>query len=467
MEHKKPDVNPQIRAHIMHAIHEEWLAILSLLKFQWPVVLLFVIGVSVLVYVVRPLPPFHLKLATGQPNSSLEALGKKYADYFEKNGVRLELVPTAGAYENIELLKQGKVDAAFSLGGSIVGSDAPNVVSLGSVEYQPFWLFYRGAEYDGTSPSRFFQGKTFSVNIPGSGTRHLTEKILAMHGIEIEGNKHMISLSSVESVDALLAGKIDGVFLVAGFESKTIQQIVADPTIRIFNFSVAEAYAKRSKYLEVLNLPRGSFDLIRVVPSQNTQLVATTTTILTDRNLHPAIQHLFLNTARQIDDSGQAFFNRPGRFPAYIARDLPASTVAERYYANGPPALNGHVPFWVASFFDQIWFILFAAFAIGYPMTKIFPNYRALYAKLCMTDCFNELTKVDVNLLEASTPDELQDKLNKFDLIEKRINHLWVPSGLRDDFYNLKNAVEIVRLKTERMKEKLDISGTAHHRRHS
>ena len=465
MDHKRPDVNPQIPAHIKHAIHEEWLAILSLLRFHWPVVLLFLVGVSVLMYVVRPLPPFHLKLATGQPNSSLEALGKKYADYFEKNGVRLELISTAGAYENTELLKQGKVDAAFSLGGNVVDKDSPNVVSLGSVEYQPFWMFYRGAEYDGTNPSKFFENKVFSVNIPGSGTRHLTEKIISMHGIKIEDSKNLISLSSGESVEALLSRKIDGVFLVAGIESNTIQKIVADPSIHIFSFPVAEAYAKRLKYLDVLQLPRGSFDLVRVVPSQNTQLVATTTTILADRNLHPAIQHLFLNSARKIDDSGQAFFTRSGGFPAYIARDFPISAVAERYYAKGPPALDGYVSFWIASFFDQIWFILFAVFAIGYPMTKIFPNYRALYAKLCMADCFEELTKVDVNLVRVSTREEFQDKLDKFDSIENRINHLWVPSGLRDDFYNLKNAVEIVRLKTERLKENLDISGAEHRSR--
>lgn len=455
MKHKTPNVNPQISRHIWHAIYEEWLAIQSLLKFQWPVVALFIIGVTIFIYVVRPLPPLHLKLATGQPDSSLELLGKKYVDYFQKNGIKLELINTAGAFENINLLKQGKVDAAFSVGGIITDIDSSNIVSLGSVEYQPFWMFYRGPEYDGTSPSKFFDGKIFSINIPGSGTRNLTEKILSMHEINIENNKKLISMSSADSVEALLAGKIDGVFLVAGIESKTIKKIVAHPEIKVFNFSVADAYAKRLKFLEVLSLPRGSLDLIRVIPHQNTQLVATTTTILANPNLHPAIQHLFLNGARKIDDIGQGFFSRTGGFPALIERGIPASTVAERYYSKGPPTLNGYVPFWLASFFDQIWFVLFAIFAIGYPLTKIFPNYRIIYAKLCISDCFDELIKVDVDMIDPSTLDELQIKLDRFDVIEKKVNKLWVPAGLRDDFYNLKNAVEIVRLKTERLKESL------------
>lgn len=58
-------------------------------------------------------------------------------------------------------------------------------------------------------------------------------------------------------------------------------------------------------------------------------------------------------------------------------------------------------------------------------------------------------------MIDPSTLDELQIKLDRFDVIEKKVNKLWVPAGLRDDFYNLKNAVEIVRLKTERLKESL------------
>ena len=456
MDHKTPDVNPQIFAHIAHAVHEEWQAFLSLLRFQWPMVLLFVCGVTALLYVVRPFPPEKLRIATGQPHSSLEALGKQYAGIFEKNGVQLELVSTAGAFENVELLKQGKVDAAFSLGGMVAEADAPGVVTLGSVEYQPFWMFYRGARYDGSNPTAFFKGKSFSINIPGSGTRNLTEKILELHGISVLGNNSLLSMSSAESVEAMLSGRIDGVFLVAGIESKTIQRLMADPKIHVFSFGSAQAYAKYLGYLETLNMPRGAFSLVTDTPSQDTQLVATTTTILTTDKLHPSIQHLFLSATKKLDHKGQAFFARGGGFPAYIARGVPASKVAERYYANGPPALEPYAPFWVASFLDQIWFLLLAAIAIGYPLLKVFPNYRLIYAQLCMADCFAELRKIDEHCGLVETRSELQSKLDQFDAIEKRINHLWIPTVARDSYYNLKNAVEITRLKTERSKEHLE-----------
>lgn len=456
MNHNKPNENPQLLVHVIHAAHDEWLAFLSLLRYQWPLVLLFVCGVAAVMIQLRPLPPTVVRIATGQPQSSLELLGKQYASNFEKNGIQLELVTTAGAFANLELLKQGKVDAAFSLGGMVMEADAQGIVSLGSVEYQPLWLFYRGPQYDGSNPTAFLKGKTFSINIPGSGTRNLTEKILTLHGIPILDNKHLLSMSSADSVEAMLSGKIDGIFLVAGIESKTIQRLIAAPQTHVFSFGNAQAYAKYMKFLEIQTLPRGAFSLVNDTPSQDTQLVATTTSILTTAALHPAIQHLFLSTAKKIDSQKQSFFNRPSGFPAPISRSVPLSSVADRYYTDGAPALEPYAPFWLASFLDKIWFVLLATIAIVYPLLKVLPSYRSFYAHLCMSDSFDALRKVDDESTNASSLAELKAKLEQFDLVEQRINRLWIPSAARSDYYNLKNAVEITRLKTERMKERLE-----------
>ncbi len=458
MSHKKlPHVNPNTHKHFSHAVHEETVAIYSMVRFMWPAVIVLLLCLAALIYYARPLPPSVVKMATGQPYSSLAALGLQYAEHFKENGVQLELVTTAGASENLALLKQGKVDVALSLGGMSAGSDAPDILSLGSVEYQPFWLFYRGPEYEGDNPSEFFNAKTFSINIPGSGSRHMVEKILPLHGINVEKNDRLQQLSSTESVDALLSGKIDGVFLTAGIESKTIQRILSDPTVRIFDFSVADAYAKRLKFLEVITLPHGSIDLVKAVPPKDIHMVATTTTILTNKKLHPAIQQLFLSTTHKIDVGGKTFFVRPGGFPVYTAREIKLSPVAERYYTKGLPALDGYVPFWLASFFDQIWFYLFAAFAIGYPLAKVVPNQRSLYASLCIADCYEELTEIDHKLMHHLTDHELKEVLAEFDKMEKKVNQLWIPASLHAQFYELKNSVEIVRARSMRvLRDRMD-----------
>ena len=456
MSHKKvPRVDPRVHHHVGHAVHEELQAIISLLRFMWPLVLLFFVGLAVLLYVERPLPPSHLRIATGQPNSSLEALGKQYADYFQKNNIALELVSSAGALENMELLKQGKVDAAFTLGGMTAGIDFPNLRTLGSVEYQPFWLFYRGELNRDPNPTEFFKSHTFSINITGSGTRYMAEKILGLHGIDVNKNAKLISMSSPDSVEALLSGKIDGVFLTAGVESKTIQNILSNPNINIFDFPVADAYTKRLKFLDVINLPHGAFDLIKVIPPTDIKMVANTTNILVNKNLHPSIQYLFLKTTHKLDHASKTFFNRPGGFPANTISDVPLSDIADRFYTKGMPALHGYVPFWVSSFFDQIWLLLFAAFAIGYPLMKLVPNQRKLYASLCITDCYEALTEIDHRLMNLVNAEDLKKIKEDFLALEHEVNHLWIPSNFHSDFYTLKNSIEIVRSRLMRIQKHL------------
>ena len=38
--HHKPHINPRMTEHIVHALHDEWAALLSIWRFQWPLVLL-------------------------------------------------------------------------------------------------------------------------------------------------------------------------------------------------------------------------------------------------------------------------------------------------------------------------------------------------------------------------------------------------------------------------------------------
>lgn len=450
----KPDIDPRLMEHVSAASREEWQALVSLVRFQWPWIFLLVLGLIALLYVTRPVPPASIRLATGQSEASMDLLGQKYAEHFARHGVRLELVQTAGAFENVDLLRSGKVDAAFSLGGMVNDEDSA-LVSLGSIEYQPLWIFYRGAEYAGDNPADFFRSRTFSINVPGSGTRSLSEKILALHGITVKGNRRLATLPTAQGVSALKAGQIDGIFLVAAIEARNIQRLLAIPDIRVLNLVHAHTYNHTFKFLEPITLPRGALDPKKDLPSKDLQLVATTTTVLTTHSLHPALQQLFLTVSKELDRQGDAFFSRVDGFPARVEHDLALSDVAKRYYAKGPPVLHGYVPFWIATFFGEIWLAAFAAFAIGYPVLRVLPAYRIVYARLCMTDFYEELKVLDRQLHEARTPEDMRSLLEQFDHIEKRVGRLWVPNGANESFYKLRVAIGVSRDEARRHAHRL------------
>lgn len=436
-----------VLVHIKQYLLEESRVRLSLMWLTWPLALVLISCLASLIYFARPFPPSTVRMAVGQKNSSLHILGTRYASYFKANGVDLILVNTAGAADNLDLLCKEKVDVALSVGGINSDRNTGEIKTLGGVEYQPFWLFYRGDEYNEKNPEDFFKKKRLSINLPGSGTRHLSESILNLYDIDIKNNPMLVEMASDKSAQAVIDGRLDGMFLNAGLESSAIQKLLKEESldIKIFNFSAADAYTKHLTYLRSLTLPFSALDVRRAIPSRQIQMVATTTTILVDKDLHPAIQQLFLTVSKKINASAVNVFDQPGGFPANTERDFPLSSVAERYYTKGPPALEGSVPYWVASLFDQVWFISLAVVAFVLPLLKFVPNYRGIYASVHAANCAEEIDAINKRLNKSTDNQVPADVIELLDAMERGVNASWIPSSHKSEFSKIQEAIHEIR----------------------
>src|SRR5688572_31576371 len=116
---------------------------------------LIAIALLVAAYVVLdPNPPRRVVLATGPEQSAYSKWGEAYAAELRRFGITVELRPTMGSLQNRRLLRDPKenVDLAFVQGGSSDGQQNQNeqngaemeeLVSLGTLAYDPVWIFYR------------------------------------------------------------------------------------------------------------------------------------------------------------------------------------------------------------------------------------------------------------------------------------------------------------------------------------
>src|SRR5262245_25715496 len=95
-----------------------------------------------------PTPPTKVVLATAFKGASFEYYGRQYREIFARYNVDLELRETAGAVENVKLLQDSKscVQIAFTTGGVSDAKRSPDLLSLGTVYNQPFWIFYSASE---------------------------------------------------------------------------------------------------------------------------------------------------------------------------------------------------------------------------------------------------------------------------------------------------------------------------------
>lgn len=436
------------------SVRDEFRALGAFLRFQWQWVLIVSIGLGVFLHEIRPFPPRTVTIATGQPNSTYEDIADWYEAYFAKHGVKLVRKQSDGAVENIEKLSVGAVDVAFSQGGIPVPKDA-NIVSLGSIQYEPLWLFYRGPEFHGPDPLEFLQKKRLSVGAEKSGTRAFVMDLIRQHQIKEEDAQNLVVMNAEDSVMAVLDGRLDGMFLLANTESKDLIPLIERSDIHLWNFTTARAIGSKIPYITAVTLPIGAISLTPIRPAREKELVATTTTILTNENLHPAIQYLFMMASTDFYRQTHVYFPRPGGFPTFTDAGIPRSPIAEKYLSVGPSGFERTLPFWLASFIDRIWLMLAALVAVAYPLIRMVPQYRKFHFKYDLDDRYIDLMRIENAAHDAKSIEDMKPIWSAYHELERRISETWVPSGCKEKFFTFCNAMELLRIRLERIQEKL------------
>lgn len=434
--------------YLKNRLREEHLAWRTLFREEWVSLLVLFCGVVLLVVFTRPVPPREVTLAVGQPGSTYELIGQRYQEVFAREGVKLTLVNTNGSRESLEQAANGQspVNAGLLLGGIAHKGEYPELYSLGSVDYLPLWLFYRGPALQGQDALTYFKDKPIAIGLEGSGTELLLKKMLAMRGVHLrEEDEHFRRLSHAEAMQQLLDGKIVAMAIVDGFDSPTIQNLLAHPELRIFDFAYAAAYVKRMPYLDTVTIPRGSLNLVKLDPPEDIHMIASTVTLLVEKTMHPAIQQLFLAATDEIGDENNQFFGQGDTFPAYIDRSIPLSPVAKRFYDKGEPWLAGLMPFWIVSYIDRMWLLVLGVLAVVLPFFRLVPNYRLFRSRMLISDAYDEIKLVEKQMYEATHVSELQYLLERLDRLETEIGDFWISSDETNRFFTMKSALELVR----------------------
>ena len=446
MSSLKDDVTEHISA-LYQTIADEVSSWFSLLKEIWPLVALLLIGLFALIWFAKPAPPTKVLMATGK-GGSYRVLGEKYQAYFKSKGIHLQLIETNGSLENLQHLVDRKdpIQAAFVQGGTMSADEgATGVLSLGSVDYEPVWIFYRSKVFDEKQKivDRDIIKLKMGVGPIGSGTHLQAMNILKLNGLPID-SPNLKAISNTEGVDALERGDLDALILVDGFDSPNVQRLILNPDIHLANFKRADAYTRLMTYFEELTVPMGGFNLENNIPAQPVDLISTTTNLLIDNRLHPAIQLLFLEAAKDINGM-KSYFSKTGEFPSYRNNEFPLSEEARYFYQKGTPALMKYLPFWMAEFIERMFLLLVPFAAFAYPIIKSIPNYRVNLARKQINSIYKELDKFEQATIENFDPNKRQDYIEVLNEMERRVVDSKAAKLVTADCYTLRNNIEFIR----------------------
>ena len=298
--------------------------------------------------------------------------------------------------------------------------------------------------------------KRVAVGPVGSGTFTLLQRILALSNVEIDARPNFLRLTNSDAVDQLIAGKIDAVFLLDGIDSVNVQNLLQRRDLEIFNFEYAPAVVKKLPYLESVVIPKGALDLTSVRPAADVHMLATTATLLVEKTMHPAIQHIFLISAEKISREVDQFFARPGAFPAYVDHSMPLSSVAQRYYDQGPPPFKDDLPLWLVSYLDRIWILAVGFFAIIYPIFKLFPSYRHTRAVMMISDAYEEILEIDRRAAQTDSIAELQSLIRRLEEMNDDSRDISISSVEISRLYSMKSALKMIHDQLVARKDKLE-----------
>ena len=303
-----------------------------------PAVALVIAGFVLAYQFVDPAAPDRLVMATGSESGAYHAFGRAYADRFAEEGIELALRSSAGSTQNLEHLSktEGDVHVAFLQGGIGEADDHPNLRALGSIYYEPIWVFVR----DQATPRRLTElaGKRIAVGAKGSGTRAVALNLLADNGIN-EQNTRIVEIGGLQSAEALSAGEVDAAIFVTSVTSQTVRKLLSRPGIALMSFERADAYLRRNSFLSKIVLPKGTVDLAQNLPAEDTVLLAPAATIVANERLHPVLVDLLLLTMQATHRRG-SHLEAAGEFPSARYVSYPLEPAAERFYERGRPFLQ-------------------------------------------------------------------------------------------------------------------------------
>lgn len=422
------------------------LAVREMLVSAGPFVALAIAALVLAYFWLNPNPPKHVKLATGPVQSAYQEFGKRYQKALATNGIKVELVPSAGAAENLRLLREGKVDLAFVQGGSTQADENDSgIESLGSLMVEPVWLFYRedSAKKAGTpvlTSLTELQSWRLNIGARGSGSPRVMRKLFDANGIDV--NKLAVSrLEDVPATVAFLNGELDAMVFASAPESLLVQMLLQTPGVKLMDFAQSEAYSRRFPFLTPVVLPRGVVDLAHDIPPSDMRLVATTTSLLARHETHPAIVELFVQAARDIHGPA-GWFNRAGAFPTHEHSEFPISREAQRDLSDAQPFLQRTLPFWLANVVERMWLALGIIVAVLIPLSRIVPPLYQFRIRSRVFRWYGQLRAIEARIEDGGVDRaQLGKELRE---LEARVGRIYVPLSYADELYALRRNIRLV-----------------------
>lgn len=425
------------------------------LRFYVPIVLILGAVLAAASHYVRPLPPRSVVMAAGPEGGVYAAMAKRYREKLQREGIELEIVTTRGALENLALLRAEPrhVDIAFIQGGVGASGEDEGLEALGSVFYEPIFLFARRSL--GAQRLADLKGRRIAIGPDGSGNRALALQLMAENGFDTRAPT-LLPLAGAEARAALLAGTIDAAVFVIAHPLPSLADLFRSPDVGLLAFDRADAYRMMFPFLSAVTLPAGAISLADDIPAIDTQLLAPAAALVVREDLHSAIKNLFVRVARDIH-GGQQLFAPHGRFPSRDLLDYPLNAYAQRFMESGPSIFARFLPFWVAVWGERALILMLPLLGVLLPLFRIGPPIYRWQIERKIYRWYRNLARIERDADAQTTPAPATASaaaraaiVQRLDELDARVARVKVPLSYARQLHDLRQHIDLARVHADR-----------------
>lgn len=414
----------------------------------WALLGLAAILAGSVVMLLRLHPPAVLMLAAGPSGGAYNQLASRYRAILARDGIRLEIVDTAGSAENARLIETQQVDAAFLQGGIRV--QGTSTEAIGAIFFEPM-VFLTQRSADVPANPALWSGLRISSGQSGSGTAAAFNDFQAAVELHPSANQHL-NLSYSDAVTALIQGTIDIAVFVAPVDAPYLVAAFADPRIRLVPLDYSEAISRRLHYANTVSVPTGAISLDPVVPPQPRQLLALEARLAINDSLHPALVNRLTMAAIELHSSRDIITDY-GQFPSVEGNGLAVNNAARQLILNGPSTWHDWLPYWMAAQVNRLFLLMLPILFLLLPMLRAVPSLYAFVMRWRVLQHYPEIKKIEQELADDCDGEVLAEMDLKLVDLDARLALVRLPPLYRQTAYNARIHIDLVRRRISGMRD--------------
>ncbi|WP_432357312.1 TAXI family TRAP transporter solute-binding subunit [Sporosarcina sp. UB5] len=215
-------------------------------------------------------------IATGGSSGPYNIIGTTLAnEYSNEFGVNSKPQSTGASVENINLIKEGKVEMAFVMSDVLteategIGNFPEKVDKVQQIAaLYPNYVQIVTTADSGIKTIEDLKGKRVAVGDQNSGVEVNARNLLNGFGITYDDLK-VDYLGYAEAADGLKSGSIDAAFLTSGLPNSSVMELAASIDLALVAVDPAkiEELAKDQPYFVALDIPADTYGNVEAIPT--------------------------------------------------------------------------------------------------------------------------------------------------------------------------------------------------------